>query len=73
MPLGLLWVLEFAKVTPDTVELERRIDRLLMYLAKYAHQDATRLLELPTVWLQSWAKRIEEFMEEEREQLERAR
>lgn len=73
MPLGLLWVLEFAKVTPDTAEFERRIDRLLMYLAKYAHQDAIRMLDVPTAWLQSWARRIEEIMDEERHQLEGAR
>jgi hypothetical protein len=44
-----------------------------MYLAKYAHQDAVRLLDMPTAWLQSWAKRIEEIMDEERHLMESVR
>lgn len=44
-----------------------------MYLAKYAHQDATRLQDEPTVELKAWANQIERLMEEERENLERER
>lgn len=44
-----------------------------MYLAKYAHQDATRLENEPTVKLRSWANRIEEIMAEEQENAEKRR
>jgi len=44
-----------------------------MYLAKYAHQDATRLEQQPTLKLKKWANAIEQLMEEEREQMENRR
>lgn len=44
-----------------------------MYLAKYAHQDATRLEQQPTLKLRAWANAIEQLMEEEREQVENRR
>lgn len=44
-----------------------------MYLAKYAHQDVTRIQDEPTAELKAWANQIEQLMEEERESMERNR
>lgn len=44
-----------------------------MYLAKYAHQDAIRLEQEPTVKLKRWADQIEQLMKEEQENMERPR
>lgn len=44
-----------------------------MYLAKYAHQDATKLEREPTLKLKAWANQIEQLMKEEKENMERSR
>lgn len=44
-----------------------------MYLAKYAHQDALRLEQQPTLKLKAWANQIEKLMKEEQENMERGR
>ncbi len=44
-----------------------------MYLAKYAHQDATKLEHEPTIKLKRWADQIEQLMKEEQEQIESRR
>lgn len=73
MAFGLLYANEFAKQNPSTEDFERRLDTLLIYLGKYAGQNAVELEKQPTVKLQQWANRLGEFLEEERRQAEAGR
>jgi len=54
-------------------EYERRLDRVLMFLSKYAHQDATKLEKMPTTRLLAWVDRITDLLREEQEAAEGAR
>lgn len=65
--------MRMAKVYRSPADYERNVDRLLMYLSRYGRQPATEAQQQPTVTLLSWADRVHEFLEEERQQAEAAR
>jgi hypothetical protein len=46
---------------------------VLAYLGRYGYQDMTRMEHEPTVKLRKWAARIDQFIDEERQQMESTR
>ncbi len=63
--MGLLYAYELSQHFPDPADYIRRLDDLLMYLARYAHLDALRLEHEPTRKLMAWAQSIEALLEAE--------
>lgn len=51
----------------------RRLDKIIAYLAMYAHQDMPSLQHEPTVVLMGWCQRVAEFKQQEREEIESRR
>lgn len=65
---------ELAKVYDHSTDnYLSRLDRMLMYLGRYAMQDATALERVPTVTLLSWVDRTAELLEEEAAQIKAGR
>jgi|HubBroStandDraft_5_1064220.scaffolds.fasta_scaffold204917_2 hypothetical protein len=57
----------------DTALYVERLDRMLMYLGRYAKQDAVALERTPTATVRSWVRRTEEILEEEAAEARRHR
>lgn len=57
----------FSKLYNTPEEYDRRLDRMLMYLARYAHQDVDTTMRQPTIQLLQWCNQIADILREENE------
>jgi hypothetical protein len=73
VPFGPAYAHALAKRYGSPEEYERQLDRMLMFLAKYAHQNAIELEREPTIKLMSWVDRISDMHREEQEAADAAR